>query len=839
MGGGIANAQHTTIPPNNREGDENFKKEREAWIRQMHVTAPDVNWEVIERENREARILKREQTDRDKSAKVLYDTAVGTWTERGSNNLAGRMLATEIDWEHNNIYTASAGGMIWRGTLDGKNWTSLNDNQRFGSINTIRIIKTETGNRLFVCGDNPFFRYSDDYGKTWKVAEGLDVPKGYGGFRRATVSTDGKNTIYIVGTEWDYSSNWRAIMCLYRSTDLGKTFQNVRRSYIGINPNVTDVYAPRQDLSSDVYFLCRDSLSRFKSDLTEEFIGIVNSAELLTTPGDAALFGNSSQHLAIGISGGEKSTVYTSSNEGKTWTLKGSLPLNTGKLNFCMSVYDENYMYTGGLDVYRSVDGGKTWKIVNGWGEYYGDMLHKLHADIQTINTFATPDDDEITLITNDGGIYYSKDQVESVTNIGMEGLAVSQYYSTLTSSLNPKVVFAGSQDQGYQKTTKDTNGRFTFEQKISGDYGHLSSGDGGSSLWMDYPGFVLYRYNTMSEEKEMTWNWIANSINNALWMPPVQCEPNVPDIAYFGGGSPDAGAYLYKIFRKGVQLDYEKLPFDFKNSISAIAISEVNPDIRYVITTAGTFFYSGDKGKNWNQLTGFTAPGNHYFYGTAICISPLNPKRVYVGGSGYSNPGVYLISENDGTKTIDTMNLGLPNTMIYSLAVTPDDKFVFAATENGAYMYSNEKGRWFDITSEQAPDQLYWSVEYVPSLKVARFGTYGRGIWDYSLKEIVSGIDDDTKTKSQDFPLSVQPNPISLKADIVFTLPMDGEARLRIYDLSGKIVAEPFSGFANYGENRISWNALSFGGTQLPSGSYMCMLTAFGRSQYAKLLVK
>ena len=67
----------------------------------------------------------------------------------------------------------------------------------------------------------------------------------------------------------------------------------------------------------------------------------------------------------------------------------------------------------------------------------------------------------------------------------------------------------------------------------------------------------------------------------------------------------------------------------------------------------------------------------------------------------------------------------------------------------------------------------------------------------------------------------------------------MDGEARLRIYDLSGKIVAEPFSGFANYGENRISWNALSFGGTQLPSGSYMCMLTAFGRSQYAKLLVK
>ena len=33
------------------------------------------------------------------------------------------------------------------------------------------------------------------------------------------------------------------------------------------------------------------------------------------------------------------------------------------------------------------------------------------------------------------------------------------------------------------------------------------------------------------------------------------------------------------------------------------------------------------------------------------------------------------------------------------------------------------------------APDQSYWTVEYIHGIYTARFGTYGRGIWDYTFE--------------------------------------------------------------------------------------------------------
>jgi photosystem II stability/assembly factor-like uncharacterized protein len=827
----------TTIPSGNREGDADFKREREAWIEQMHRTSPDIQWKIIERENREARQMKQDQILKNKSEHILADTALGSWIERGSNNLAGRMLATEIDWDTREIYAAGAGGNVWRGTMQGKNWTVLNDYRNFGYINTIRIVKTVNGKRLYICGDNPYFRYSDDMGKTWTEAKGLEVVKSWGGIRRAVFSNDGKNTIYLIGTEWDYSSNWRPVMTLYRSTDNGATFTNIKRTFIG-NQNVADVYVPRYDNTSDVYWIRKDSLSKFTPDLQEEFIGIVNVPEIATA-GDVTLFGKSTKNLAIGVASGGKSQVYTSKDQGNSWKYKGSLGFEAGKLTFGMSTIDETYLYAGGVDMYRSIDGGANWQIINSWGEYYGDIVHKLHADIQVVNSFASPDGDEITLISNDGGIYFSEDLVNSVMNISLEGLGVSQYYSTLTSTIDPKVVFAGSQDQGYQKTMKDTNGLLTFEQKISGDYGHLSSGDGGNSFWMDYPGFIDYHYGTLTEEKSASWDWGKNGVKGALWLPPVRCEPNTSDIAYFAGGTPDSGAYLYKIttLYNGLALKAEKLPYNFINAISAIGISNVNPEYRYIVTTSSDVFYSTDKGDTWTKSEGFKSPGNHYFYGTAICPSPVNPQRVYIGGSGYSNPGVYV--SNDGGKTFDTMNVGLPKTMIFGLAASPDDKFLFAATQNGAWMYSVEKGRWFDITTNQAPDHLYWSVEYVPALKIARFGTYGRGIWDYSHKEFATVGVDEGKESTLDFPLTVFPNPIVHSAVIKFELPTEGVARLRIYDISGKIVAEPFHGLARKGENSIQWDKQTFMHTSLPVGKYICTLTALGKVQFVSLVVE
>jgi hypothetical protein len=105
----------------------------------------------------------------------------------------------------------------------------------------------------------------------------------------------------------------------------------------------------------------------------------------------------------------------------------------------------------------------------------------------------------------------------------------------------------------------------------------------------------------------------------------------------------------------------------------------------------------------------------------------------VYLGGSGYSNPGVYK-STNNG-QTFTAINTGLPNTLVFGLAANDDESQIYAATEVGPYVYIVSENKWYSMSGTGAPDQTYWSVEYISSTKTVRFGTYGRGIWDFKIQ--------------------------------------------------------------------------------------------------------
>ena len=59
------------------------------------------------------------------------------------------------------------------------------------------------------------------------------------------------------------------------------------------------------------------------------------------------------------------------------------------------------------------------------------------------------------------------------------------------------------------------------------------------------------------------------------------------------------------------------------------------------------------------------------------------------------------------------------------------------------------------DMGGISAPDQTYWSVEFVEELNTARFGTYGRGIWDFVMDEyyniIMGDLNSDSVVNVQD----------------------------------------------------------------------------------------
>ena len=293
-------------------------------------------------------------------------------------------------------------------------------------------------------------------------------------------------------------------------------------------------------------------------------------------------------------------------------------------------------------------------------------------------------------------------------------------------------------------------NHKQNFEQIISGDYGHLVSGDSGIGIWTNYPGFTIYYPDITNSNMNISLDFPGDGY---LWIAPLMENPDSPGKAILGGGGVSGGNHLIELTRLGNQIIYDEQEYNFSNTISAMGYSPINSSYRYVLTQNGKFYHSSDSGNNWTITSSFTGPDGHYFYGSTIWASQYQLGRVFIGGSGYSNSPVY-VSENHG-QTFINMNNGLPNTLVFELSGTPDDNILFAATEVGPYAYSSYDDEWFLISGLSAPDQTYWTVDYISDINTARFGTYGRGIWDFILNDnydiILGDVNSDNNINIQD----------------------------------------------------------------------------------------
>jgi photosystem II stability/assembly factor-like uncharacterized protein len=695
------------------EGLLDYRK-RDEWIELMHRAAPGTDWRRLDQETRELKVRRR-----------LDQALAVKWSQVGSRNLAGRIHCADYDPASKLIYCAAAGGQIWRGRTDGTGWVSLNERLKM-DIKSLRIIPTASGHRILVCSNSAFY-YSDNEGQTWIKASGLQGPAGWGSLKKAVVLNDASRTIYLLAQEWNYSG-WYAQTAVYRSTDGGLNFASITSF-----PEPTYGSLAKFDIWADYAdgqeaFLAENANVHKIAGTTLTKIGTAS----VTTPGDVRLTGLLSGALTLYllVAHDGRSDIYASSNGGTTWSFKGTVPETPFHNNsFSMSAVNPGTVYMGGVNCYRSVNGGAAWTKLSDWWEYYDRMKDRLHADICGINAFAAASD--MTLVSTDGGIYISRDALKNVSNLSLKNLNVSQYYSTLTSRRNGTSLYAGSQDQGFQTCLSGSSGGpADFVQQISGDYGHLVSGDNldtsADSVWSVYPTFAMYSLGP----NLYSWNFTCSG---QLWMPPLLADPSSSQKACLGGGGPGSGAFLYSLAHKAGKISAEKQSFNFQVSgqgvISAIAASPFNKLYRYVMTSTGRFFASKDGGKTWTMAQDFDGPDSHYFYGSGIWPSRTKLGTVTISGSGYSNPPVYQSVDNG--KTFKPLNTGLPSTLAFQVVGTDSDDLLFAATEVGPYLYRASTKQWADLSNGGAPDQTYWSVEYLPNRRTARFGTYGRGIWD------------------------------------------------------------------------------------------------------------
>ncbi len=792
----------TVVKMDMEDGDK--KSQREAYIEMVHG-GKDFNWRAIEIQNTFDQLeikkaLRSLNTDRSEEEWVAEGFLKGKWIERGSSNQAGNITTTAYDMDNDIIYCIGGGGPIFKGNRFGIPWSVVNDDIRFSS-GLLQVVDNAEGEKRLISSIGSIPYYSDDEGLTWTNSVGIGAS---GGQIRDAFITSNQEIFFL--HKYDYWSNF----ILYKSLNEGASYKKIYTFSTSDSRNISLTKAPKSD---DIYIveqLAEDKTRLLKYNHTSDVLNILNNNSTIGfgSNGRANLITMGEDTLNLYLYDGEEA-LHSSLDTGKTWTYISTLPTRPWDVSLFSPDSEPGKFIYGEVNSYRTRNKGKNWEKINEWWEYYQNVEFKLHADIMCIDEYLTSDGDPFILIGNHGGISLTEDYGETNINIGMIGLNVGQFYDVRSYPSNPKRFFGGTQDQGLQKGKVSGEEADDFVQMVSGDYGHLQfTGPNQQHMWTVYPGGNISFYSDPLVQEGPNMGYEIDSKNETVWIPPIMTSADpTKDIVYAAGGSIDEdseGSYILKLEVIGNQIVASELPFDFSVSggqIASMAISPFDSNIWWVASTNGTIYKSLDGGQNFEQLRRSLSESN-YLYGSCILPSKLDPNLVYISGNGYNTTSTIYKSE-DGGDTWTTMRTGMPKTTAFKLAYNEDESLLFAATEAGPYVWIKEESKWFSMVGELTPNQTYWSVEFINEQNIARFSTYGRGIWDFEVtsQDITHTSDDNIEV------IEVYPNPASqmvhIKADDI------GQYKLRVIDGSGNIV--PSVNVSQIKANSISLNISNY----------------------------
>lgn len=804
---------HFPEPTERGEGKEDEENHiaREEWMAQLHQAAPGVDWKAIEAENTKAladmRVQLRKDYPLEEQQRQSSTMINGIWRERGPSNQAGSVFVTDYDKESNEIHLISAGQTLWRGSIDGNDWEVVNQDYRFD----VDMVSTNyiDGKRRIAAAIAGKPHYSDDEGATWTAAEGVNTKDVYN-----CIKNKGNEIILIARNYNDFTG-------VYMSKDGGAQYTSLATIFTK-DRSITDMsYDKKNDQvyiieqtganASKLHTIVRDSLVTLNAECT---IGFGEGRSNITSH-----IKNDSLWL---YAYKRDKKFYSSVDTGKTWQLFNELPTRPWSIGVYASSYNPDVLLYGEVEAYRQVK--KTfWNKVNNWYDYYNNVLEKLHADMMYMDEFEDQDGKPFLLLSNHGGLSISYDFGATFKNISIFHLNVAQFYDAKTDPNKRDLIFCGSQDQGFQRGYLGDDNIITMEQVVSGDYGHIQFSNQGKSLWTIYPfGSISYYNNSVS--KYALAGYTIESDDESVWIPPMTATPDPnEDAVYVAGGNVNGGpgTHIIKLNFVDGSIKASQLPYDFKSSggeVSAIAFSPFDPDHIYTLTTNGVFYKSTNGGNSF-QRRQFGLSGGHYLYGSCILPSVKDPNTIYVSGSGYSNSPVF-VSYNGG-QSFERFDDGMPSTTVFKIVADPLENYLFAATEAGPYYMKISEGTWQYLGGTEAPNTRFWSLEYVPESQTVRYGTYGRGVWDFVITDDISSTSDEGSEVSFD----VYPNPV---ADVIhLSMPDQIENyTINIYDEVGRSMGQ----YQNRSEIDM---------TDLTNGKYFIRISSNGNVLGSKLIVK
>jgi uncharacterized repeat protein (TIGR01451 family) len=410
---------------------------------------------------------------------------------------------------------------------------------------------------------------------------------------------------------------------------------------------------------------------------------------------------------------------------------------------------------TGSGGVFRSTDGGQTWKDL-GWD---------LHPDYHAIAI--NPANTSQIMIGNDGGVWTSdhkggrlagetathNDWVDlngtvdpataGVTH--RTGLAITQFTSIANNPTLPGRVWGGTQDNGTLRKSTASASWFDVE-----------SGDGGQVLvdptdfnyvYGNYFGISAYR-NTDGGASFFSNSSITGGINLAdrseFYVPEIMNQAN-PNQLFLGtyrlyrtdnAKAPDAAAVHWTAISPDLTSGCTgAAPNGARGcDISAIGMSSGGNGV-YAGTLEGWIQFSPDAVTNtsptWHRVGAYIFPNRPV---SDIAVDRSNDRLAYAAFNGFnaatpSRPG-HVFKTTDGGVTWTDISSNLPDNPVNSLqldASYPDT--LYAGTDVGVFVTYNGGASWQPLGSGMPTVQV-WQVNLDPANRSLVAGTHGRGAW-------------------------------------------------------------------------------------------------------------
>lgn len=426
---------------------------------------------------------------------------------------------------------------------------------------------------------------------------------------------------------------------------------------------------------------------------------------------------------------------FRSANAGVTWSLQSDKPnilgyvrgqlldQNDGQglydLALAASPTDPGEVWVGGINLWKSEDGGKTWTKKTHWRQL-ALARDYIHADQHAL-AFA-PGSGTRLYACNDGGVFRSTDGGDEWADLSAT-LPITQLYS-VTAARGTSRLLLGAQDNGVLRYNGTS---FTQIYGADGIDGIVSPTDPDRILFTIQDARIFRSGN--GGGRNITANReIPKAEREGVFEAPLVMHPQDEEVLFFGLNdlwtSTNGG-------RKWKELS--KPPGTGR--INSIAVAPSNPDIVYAGRPRG-LARSSDGGKTWiDRAAGLPFDVASL---TDVAVDPTFPDRVWVTFSGFILGEKVYRTVNGGvtwTNISGSGLTGLANLSVNTIVRQPGIAGrVYIGTDDGVYFTDDALAPVWRQHTRGLPLVVVRDLEIHPDRQKLLAATFGRGLWEGNL---------------------------------------------------------------------------------------------------------